>query len=304
MPARAAPPFAAGGGAPAERPRAPLLVLAVAVVAVSFAAIFVRLADVPGTVVALYRMAIAGLLLLPFTVRALRRSPLRGRALTLTVLAACLLAVHFAAWITSLGLTSVAASVTLVATSPLWAAFFEWRFGRQPQRRGVVVGAVVAVAGAAVLALGSGDGEGRAIGNGLALLGAVAVAGYLSLGRTVQRSGVALDAYVGSAYLIAAVVLAPLPALFGQAYLGYSAATYGWVVLLALVPQLIGHTGLNYAARHLGTTLVVTATLAEPIGSGILAALIFRELPGPATLVGGALVVLGLAVAIRSGVER
>lgn len=303
MPASAAK-HSAVGGAPVRRPPAPLLVLAVAVAAVSFAAIFVRLAAAPGTVVALYRMAIAALLLLPITVRALRRSPLTGRTLAMTVAAACLLALHFAAWITSLGLTSVAASVTLVATSPLWAALFERLFARQPQRRGVVIGAVVAVAGAALLAFDSGGGESRTLGNGLALLGAVAVAGYMSLGRAVQRSGVALDAYVGSAYLLAAAILSPLPALFGQDYFGYPVATYAWMALLALVPQLIGHTGLNYATRHLDTTLVVTATLAEPVGSGILAALIFRELPGPTTLAGGVIVILGLVVTVRSGVAK
>lgn len=282
----------------------PLAVLALAVVAVSFAAVFVRLADAPGTVVACYRMALAGLILAPFTLRALRRSPLSARNLRLTAAAALLLAIHFASWITSLSMTSVAASVTLVATAPLWAALFSWLFAKEPPRRGVVAGAAVAVVGAAVLALGGDGGEQRALGNVLALVGAVAAAGYLNLGRAVQRSGVALDAYVGTAYALAALVLLPLPALFSQPYFGYSPSTYAWIALLALVPQLIGHTGLNYASRHLDTALVATATLAEPIGSGILAILIFNEVPGYSTLFGGAVVLTGLVVAVRSGVTR
>ncbi len=282
----------------------PLAVLALAVVAVSFAAVFVRLADAPGTVVAFYRMALAGLILAPFTLRALRRSPLSTRNLRLTAAAALLLAIHFASWITSLSMTSVAASVTLVATAPLWAALFSWLFAKEPPRRGVVVGAAVAVVGAAVLALGGDGGEQRTLGNVLALVGAVAAAGYLNLGRAVQRSGVALDAYVGTAYALAALVLLPLPALFSQPYFGYSTTTYAWIALLALVPQLIGHTGLNYASRHLDTALVATATLAEPIGSGVLAILIFGEVPGYSTLLGAAVVLTGLVVAVRSGVIR
>ncbi len=288
--------------APARRP-GPLAVLALAVAAVSFAAVFVRLADAPGTVVAFYRMALAGLVLAPFTYRALRRSRIRGRNLALTAGAAFLLAVHFASWITSLSLTSVAASVTLVATAPLWAALFSWLFAKEPPRVGVVVGAAVAVVGATVLALGGGGGEERTLGNALALVGAIAAAGYLNLGRAVQRSGVALDAYVGTAYALAALVLLPLPALFSQPYFGYSPSSYAWIALLALVPQLIGHTGLNYASRHLDTALVATATLAEPIGSGILAVLIFGELPGSTTLIGGVIVLAGLVVAVRSGVS-
>lgn len=308
MPRRGSIPIVSTAGATsADKPSskkgpAPLAVLAVAVLAVSFAAVFVRLADAPGTVVALYRMAIAGLVLAPFTYRALRKSPLTGRNLKLTAAAALLLAIHFASWITSLSMTSVAASVTLVATAPLWAALFSWLFAKEPQRAGVVIGAVVAVVGATVLALGSDGGEQRTLGNLLALVGAIAAAGYLNLGRAVQRSGVALDAYVGTAYALAALVLLPLPALFSQAYFGYPTSSYAWMLLLALVPQLIGHTGLNYASRHLDTALVATATLAEPIGSGILAILIFGEMPGYSTLVGGAVVLTGLVVAVRSGV--
>lgn len=297
-----ADPASGASGTEHTSPRAGLLaVLAVAVLAVSCAAIFVRLADAPGTVVALYRMAIASLLLAPLTIRALRRSGLRGRALALTVAAGALLALHFASWITSLGLTSVAASVTLVATSPLWAALFTWLFGRRAPHPGVLAGALVAVIGAALVATGDGGLQGRAAGNALALVGAVAVAGYLNLGRAVQRTGVALDAYVGSAYTFAAIFLLPLPALLGQPYFGHSASTYAWMALLALVPQLIGHTGLNYVSRRLDTAVVATATLAEPVGAGILALLIFRELPGTTTLAGAAVVLVGLAVTLRFG---
>ena len=290
---------------PALRSRA-TLVLAAALAAVSIAAIFVRLAQAPGVVVALYRMLLASLLLLPVTVRGLRRTPLRGRPLLLTLAAGVLLGIHFATWITSIGLTTVAASVTLVTTAPLWVALFAWLFTGLTPSFSVLAGVVMAVAGAAVIGFGdlvggvAAAGNAPLVGDGLALVGAASVSGYLLLGRAVQRSGVRLDAYAGVAYATAAVVLAPLPLLLGQAYTGYPLPTLGWIALLALVPQLIGHTGINYAMRHLEPTLVTTLILLEPIGSGLLALLIFGEVPSFVTMLGAAVLLAGVVFTARS----
>jgi len=282
-------------------------VLAIALVAVSLAAIFVRLADAPGVVVAFWRMAIACLVLLPWTLRALRRTPLVAGNGWASVAAGVLLGVHFAAWISSLSYTTVAASVTLVATIPLWVAMLAWLFlGRAPTLT-VLLGVLTAVAGGAVIGFGdlgapaSTTAPAPLLGNALALVGAVSAAGYLLLGRSAQRHGLSLQAYVGVAYAVAAIVLLPLPLVFGHAYLAYPLATAFWVVLLALVPQLIGHTGINFALKHLDPTKVATATLLEPIGAGLGAWWLFTEVPGPLTLVGAVLVLLGVLLTTRSG---
>ncbi len=285
----------------APSPRRVWLVLSVALLAVSLAAIYIRLADAPGVVVALYRMAIAALVMLPVTVRGLRRTPLSGRTAWLTVAAGALLALHFAAWISSLSFTTVAASVSLASTSPLWMALMAWVFLGAAPTLGVLFGVLLAVGGAATIGFGDlAGGSEPLLGDALALLGAVAGAGYILLGRTVQRRGVGLDAYAGSAYAVAAVLLLPLPALFGQDYLGYPLSTYAWVALLALMPQLIGHTGINYAAKHLDPTVVATTLLLEPLGSGLLALLVFGEVPSLLTLVGAALLLTGVLITLRS----
>ena len=281
-----------------------LLVMAIAIAAVSLAAIFVRLADAPGVVVAFWRMAIACLVLLPWTVRALRRTPLTRANGLASVAAGVLLGIHFATWISSLGLTTVAASVTLVATIPLWVAVLAWLVLGQAPTLTVLLGVLTAVAGGAVIAFGDLAAPASApaplLGNGLALVGAVSGAGYLLLGRSAQRHGLSLQAYVGVAYAVAALVLLPLPFLLGHAYLGYPAATVLYIVLLALVPQLIGHTGINYAIRHLEPTKVATATLLEPVGAGLAAWWLFTEVPDGLTLIGAALVLLGVLLTIRS----
>lgn len=275
------------------------LVLGAAVLAISFAAIFTRLAEAPGVVVAFWRMAFSCLLLAPFTLRGLRRTPPTRRTLRPTLWAGVLLGVHFAAWLSSLSYTTVAASVTLVTTVPLWVAILEWMRGRRPTR-GVMVGLLIAIAGG--VAIGLGDlrgGSAPLLGDALALLGAVTVAGYFLLGRHAQRAGLSTGAYAGIAYAVATLVLLPLPLIFGAPYLAWPAETWLWIVAMALAPQLVGHTGLNWANRFLDPTLVATVTLLEPIGAGALAAVLFGEIPGPGVLLGAPVLLLGVGLVVR-----
>lgn len=282
--------------------------LSVAVVAVSLAAIFIRLADAPGVVVAWWRMAIAALVLAPVALRALRRTPLTRSTMLPTAAAGVLLGVHFATWISSLSYTSVAASVALVSTTPLWVALLSWAFLKQAPTLTVLVGVLLAVAGGAVIGFGDALGTTAGahspaplLGDALALVGAMAVAGYLLLGRAAQRRGLSIDAYAGVAYAVAALVLLPMPWIAGAAYVAYPPTTFAWVVALALVPQLIGHTGINYAMRYFDPTRVATATLLEPIGAGLLAFLVFAEAPSTVTLVGALVLLVGVVLTVRTG---
>lgn len=275
-------------------------VLIVALTAVSFAAIFIRWAGAPGVVVAFYRMLIATAIMAPVTVVGLRRTPLDARAWRATALAGALLAVHFAAWISSLSFTTVAASGALVSTSPLWVALFAWLFLARPPAARQLGGVLLSVTGAVIIGFGDMLGGSRPLlGDLLAVVGAAGAGGYLLLGRHVQARGVSLQAYAGSAYAVAAVCLAPLPWLTGAPYLGYPQATYVFAALLALVPQVIGHTGLNYVAKHFDTTVLATALLLEPLASGVLAYLLFGERPATTTLVGVAVVLCGMVLTVR-----
>jgi drug/metabolite transporter (DMT)-like permease len=277
-------------------------IVALGVVATSLAAIFVRLADAPGVVVAAYRMLFAGLILLPWTLMALRRTPLTRQNLPFALFAGLMLAGHFATWISSLSYTTVAASVTLVSTGPIWMALFSWLFLRLAPSLSVITGVMIAVLGGALIGFASaGQDEGgmSLLGNGLALAGAIFMAAYLLLGRSAQRRGLTLQAYVGVAYAVAAIALLPLPWLFGHGYLAYSRETFFWILLLALIPQLVGHTSYNYAMRHLDPTLVATLTLLEPLGAGMLAFALFGEVPPALTLLGALLVLVGVGFTLR-----
>ena len=290
----------------AEPPARTVWVLVAALAAVSLAPIFVRLADAPGVVVAAYRMAIAALVVVPLTLRGLRRTPLTRHMVLPTIAAGALLAVHFATWITSLSFTTVAASVTLVTTVPLWMALFGWLFLGLAPSLATLLGVLIAVAGGAIIAFGDAGADTASaplLGDALALIGAVSVTGYLMLGRSVQRAGLGLNAYAGVAYAVAAVLLLPLPALLGIPYGGYPLETWGWIALLAFVPQLIGHTGINFVMKHFDPTLVSTTLLLEPVGAALLALALFGEVPSILTVIGACVLLVGLGLTVRTREE-
>jgi len=292
--------------------------IVIAILAVSTASIFVRFAqlEAPSIVIAALRLGFAVVAIAPF---ALIRYRSELRALTrhellLGVLSGGCLAIHFAAWITSLEYTSVVSSVVLVATGPLWVALFSPLFLREPLTRLVLTGMLLALLGVVTIALGdscefdgglvcpslSGFMSGDAVfGNFLALMGAWAVAGYLMIGRKL-RSGMSLVPYVFVVYGAAAAALFAAMFASGQSPAGFSGMTYVWILLLALLPQLIGHTTFNWVLRYLPVTLVAITTLGEPIGSAVLAWFILEELPASLTLLGGVLILIGIYVSSRN----
>jgi drug/metabolite transporter (DMT)-like permease len=293
-------------------------VLLIAILAVSTASIFIRFAqrEAPSLVISALRLTIASLVLAPFAL-VRYRSELRALSrndLLLGMFSGVSLAVHFATWISSLEYTSVASSVVLVSTGPLWVALLSPIFLKEPLTKTVLTGMALAFLGGMVIGLGDAcqlEGgmvcpafaeviQGKAVfGNSLALIGAWAVAGYLMIGRRL-RAGMSLIPYIFVVYGSASVSL--LVAMFaaGQSPTGYSPQVYIWIILLALVPQLIGHTTYNWALRYLPATLVSITTLAEPAGSVILAYLILHEAPTRLTLLGGVLILAGIYLASRA----
>jgi len=285
----------------------PRLGLLIGVLAISTASTFIRLAQAEAhpIAVAAWRLTIASVLLAPVTAVLGRRelAGLSRRGWGLLAGAGVLLAVHFGAWVYSLAMTSVAASVVLVTTYPLFVGVASHLFLKERMTRRMVAGLLVAVAGSGVIGLGDwgagGGGSHRLAGDGLALLGSVAVAGYFFIGRRL-RSSMSLVAYVTPVYAVAAAALMAVAVGSGVTLTGYSWTVWLWLAMLALVPQIVGHSSLNWALRHLTATSVTIVVLAEPVGSTILAWLVLAERPTLWAVAGGAVVLLGIAIAGRS----
>lgn len=293
-----------------------------AILAVSTASIFIKFAqeEAPSLVIAALRLTIASLVLTPVALTQ-HRTELRGLTrndLILGLLSGLFLSIHFATWITSLEYTTIASSVVLVSTGPLWVALFSPFFLREPLTRPVLIGMALALIGGIIIGMSDSctwnNGlscpsldqvlHGRALfGNFLALIGALMVAGYLIIGRKL-RVKISLVPYIFLVYSTAAICLLIFMVFAKESPFGFSSITYVWIILLALVPQLIGHSTYNWALAHLPAAFVAIATLGEPIGSAILAYFILSEVPTMAVIAGGVLILLGIYLASRGSIQQ
>ncbi|MFZ9407739.1 MAG: DMT family transporter [Burkholderiaceae bacterium] len=284
--------------------------LALGVLIVSTAALLIRWAIDAGAhplTVAAARLTLAAALIAP--VAWLRRSQeLRslGRAdWSVAALSGVLLAVHFATWIASLVYTSVASSVALVTTNPVWVGLAAWLILREPPSRSTLMGILLAAAGTACILLSDVQtaasapaGREPMLGNGLALLGAISISGYLLVGRRLNLK-LSLLAYIAIVYGAAAIAMNLIAWGLGHGIESLPWAALAPIVLLALGPQLAGHTLINASLRHLTPTFVALAILGEPVGSAILAWLLLGESVAGLQLLGFVVLLGGIVVAAR-----
>ncbi len=285
-------------------PRRAPMVLAGGIAAVGFAAIFVRLADeAPPLTEAAYRMLIgAGVLAAYSAAQLLRRRdvlPQRREQWLLAGIVGVLLAGHFWSWFASLDRTSVGSSVVIVAMQPLLAGLLGMVFLRESPTRNECFGIGLATIGLAVI--GGRDlvagGRGELAGDGLALLGALLASGYLVGGRRL-RADMSAAMCSSMSYSVAAAVLWGLCAILRPEMGGFALDTWSYLVLLALVPQVIGHTSLNWSLGHYRAVTVSLAIIGEPVIATVLAIPILGEWPTMGVLIGGPLILLGIAIGL------
>jgi drug/metabolite transporter (DMT)-like permease len=301
----------------------PFIAILFGILAVSTASIFIRFAqkEAASLVIAAWRLTLASLILIPVAASTHKREliSLRRGELLLALLSGIFLALHFATWITSLQYTTVASSVVLVSTIPLWVALLSPVTLKEPIRRAVLVGMIFALLGGVVVGISDtcSIASGRItcptladfmhgqafLGDILAVCGAIAGAGYLLIGRKL-RAKMSLVSYISLVYGMAAIVLVIIMLSAGLKPFGYSPQIYLWLILLALIPQLIGHSTFNWALGFLSAAYVSITLLGEPIGSTILAYFILQERPTLIKLAGGVLILVGIYIASRAEVGK
>jgi drug/metabolite transporter (DMT)-like permease len=277
--------------------------LVVAVSAVSTSAVLIRAADdlgVPALAIAFYRCALASAVLLPM-LWFRHRDELRSLSRTsrwLVLGSGLALGAHFAAWVSSLSYTSIAASSVLVQTMPIWVALAGPLIGEHTSARGWV-GIMIALAGTAVIAAASTGGEltNPVLGDALAIAGAIFAATYVVIGRKVRQE-LSLVGYAGSVYAIAALALGAAMVVSGTPFVGFPAEAWLLFAAMTVGPQFLGHTVFNHLLGEVKASVVSVALLAEPVGATLLGLLVFQERPGPQVVVGAAIVLAGVAVTV------
>ncbi len=278
-----------------------LVVVAIAVLAVSHGAIFARMAAAPALAIAAWRLTFATAvlaLILPWHWQSLRATMNRRVALMCLGASVCL-ALHFATWITSLQYTSVSNSVILVNTAPIWVALFGRMTGSvrlTPKTLGAIA---LAVAGAAIIGIGGHGGSsasGSVRGDLFALAGGAAMGAYLLFAR-VARLRLPLVPYIFCCYSAAAIVLWGMAIGSSTQMSGFSQATWLALVGIAVVPQLLGHSSYNWSLRFLHPSTVSITLLGEGVVGSALAFIYFGEAVPAATWFGGPLVLAAIWIA-------
>lgn len=263
--------------------------------------------EAPGLAVATWRTLFAALMLAPFALPRIgpevRASS--GRERWMVAAAGLLLSLHFITWIESLYHTTVASASVLVTTNPIFIALFGYLFLKERLARGTVAAIGVAVGGAVLISLGDAGvidapAPNPLLGNSLALTAALVFSVYLLLGRVVRQRYSWLG-YVFPLYSVVAAITLAVALALGTPLLGYGWRFYGLCVLMALGPSILGHGSFNYAVRYFPVALLAVLGLLEPVGASLAAYVLFGEAPGLVAVAGMALVLGGVAAAMRRG---
>lgn len=283
--------------------------MSVGIVAISFASIFIKFCDdVPSIMIATYRLTISSIILLTIAKgRGIRFTSFSKKQLLIGVLGGFFLSLHFSFWISSLKFTSVASSVVLVTTNPIFVGLFSYLLFREKQPPELILGIILSFSGSVILAIGDSGLQGLSIqnpsfllGDVLALLGAIMTSGYLMVGSKLREEMDVLS-YISVVYTFSACFLLIASVSWGIPFTGYKASSYLYMALLAIVPQLIGHTAINWSLKHLKTSMVAITILGEPIGASILAYIIFRETIKSFQGIGIVLIFLAIIISSTKG---
>jgi drug/metabolite transporter (DMT)-like permease len=275
------------------------ILLPIGIIAISTASIFIKLCDAPVLIIAAYRMMLASLMLTPFACCKKTWKGWEKDKIGWLLLSGLFLSLHFAFWIASLKYTSVASSVVLVTTHPIFVGIGGWLFLKERLGLNLIFGIALSVLGSGLISYGDMSLSKEALmGDGLALLGAIAASGYLLVGKKMRKDQDLLS-YIFPVYSTGGLILILFALIFQKPFFGYSSSTYFYLFLLALVPQLMGHTTFNWALKYLPASVVAVTILGEPMGSTLLAYFILGEGLTLWKVIGGMSIFAGILIALR-----
>ena len=289
----------------------PYIALFISIISVSFAAIFIVSCDAPALSIAFYRLLFTTLLILPFV---LLHKKTRGEILNLqrsTFFIMCgigiILAAHFALWISSLELTSVASSVILVTAHPLLVGPVSHFFLKERLSAVNTTGIVLSVVGVIILVYGNYgfvSGLDTIEGNILAILGGIAAGLYILGGRKIRKT-VSIGSYALVVYSVGTIILFIICLFFNAPVINLSLRDYGIIFLMAVVAGIFGHTLYNWSLEHIRASVASVVLLGEPIGSSLLAFALpwIQQIPSDYTIIGGAVILLGIYLTARKTIE-
>ena len=274
--------------------------LSISIIAISFAAIFVKWSDAPATIISMYRMYFACILLLPMVW--MKRSEIKkitNKEWFSLFMAGFFLALHFALWFGSLKLTSVASSTIILSLQPLIALLGGYLFFKEKtnvQTLGVIG---LSIIGVSIVAWGdfTSRHEGAILGDLLSLLSVVAVVAYLLIGQRNVRQ-ISHWIYSFTVFLFAGIHLTIYNLITDVPIFGYESREWGIFLLLAIFPTL-AHVIFNYLLNFVNSATISISVLGEPVGATILAAWLLGEQVTALRIIGGLIVLTGVFIYLK-----
>ncbi|MBQ2739158.1 MAG: DMT family transporter [Oscillibacter sp.] len=280
------------------------LIVLLGVLGASVSSILVRFSTAPSLILVLYRVGMAALLLAPVV---WLKNKEELKALSLRETGLCLgsgvfLGLHFAAYFESLRFTSIASSVVLVDTEVLFVALIGVLLLKKRPGRRAWLAIFLALGGSIIIAMAdTAAGSDALRGDLLALSGAFFVAVYTMIG-SVCRKTVSTNVYTFLVYLASAITVLLIALAGGQPLVGYDSVNYFTGFGMAVFCTLMGHSVFSWGLKYLSAAFVSTAKLMEPVFASVLGLIIFGEVPGMLTVVGGSIIIL--AIILYSRVEE
>lgn len=281
------------------------VLLVVALTGISFSGPLMAATAAPALAIAFWRNALgalptAGVVGLRHRAELVR---MPARAIAGAVLAGCALAAHFATWVPSVTMTSVASATALVSTQIVFTAVIaHWQGRRLPRLAWVGIGAATIATG---LITGADiELSTRALaGDLLAIAGGLFAAIYLSIGARV-RAHLTTATYTGVCYAVCSGVLLLVCLIGGVPLAGYPADAWLKIVLVTICAQLLGHSLLNVVLRSTSPTMISLAILLEVPGAAIVAYVWLGQHPPLSAIPGLILLVGALALIVRSRTDN
>ncbi|MDQ0273663.1 DMT family transporter [Cytobacillus purgationiresistens] len=271
------------------------ILLLISVIAISFAAIFVKWSDAPSTILSMYRMYLACVLLLPMVyINRNQFLKLSKKDWLLLFIAGVFLALHFALWFGSLKLTTVASSTIILCLQPIIALLGGFLIYKERTNFSTILAIGISIIG--VVMVGWGDfghsNKSVIIGDILSFLSVIAIVGYLLIGQNnVKR--ISHWVYSFCVFLFAAISLNIYNLILDFPIIGYDSKEWGIFILLAIFPT-IAHVIYNFLLNYVNTTTISMSILGEPIGATILAVILLGESIITLQIVGGFFVLIGV----------
>ncbi len=275
-----------------------LLYVAIAVLFFSTTPVFIRWAgSITSYEIAFWRLLIAAVML---------RLLMWGRGEKWTVprmewrlfaIFGLITALHFLFYIASLNFTTIAHSLAIVYTAPIFVALFSAIFLGESITRRQWFGILLAVVGVGILAGFQPHFTKAMLFGDLLALGSAITFGLYSVAGRSQRHSHSLFNYAMTIYG-AAALWALLPAAISFTPAGYTPIAILSVIALGVLPLGIGHTLYNAALRYTNATNVNVIATQEVTGGIILGIIFLGEMPAANELVGVAITLLGILVVI------